>query len=54
MKYLVKRTYQYTTEEWVEADSEREARDTPATSAEERNHDDMWEDSEIIDTQDDQ
>tara|TARA_R110000868_G_scaffold175663_3_gene412821 strand:- start:33 stop:191 length:159 start_codon:yes stop_codon:yes gene_type:complete len=52
MKYLVKRTYQYTTEEWVEAESESEAESSVATSEEERNHDDMWHDSEVIDQKD--
>jgi hypothetical protein len=52
MKYLVKRTYQYTAEEWVEAESESEAESSVATSEEERNHDDMWYDSEVIDQKD--
>jgi hypothetical protein len=50
MIYLVKRTYQYTTEEWVTADSEREAKKIPA-SDEARNYDDHWTDSEVIDSQ---
>jgi hypothetical protein len=52
MKYLVIRTYQYTAQEWVEAESEREAKSIVATSEEERNHDDMWYDSEVIDQMD--
>jgi hypothetical protein len=49
MRYLVKRTYQYTTEEWVTADSERQAEDTPPC-IEERNIDDHWVDSEVIES----
>lgn len=51
MKYRVKRTYLYTTEEWVEAESEYEAESIEATNEEERNYDDMWQDSEVIDQQ---
>lgn len=51
MKYRVKRTYLYTTEEWVEAESECEAESIEATNEEERNYDDMWQDSEVIDQQ---
>jgi hypothetical protein len=51
MRFLIKRTYQYTTEEWVEANSEKEALDTPATSGEIRNYDDFWQDAEVIDSE---
>lgn len=51
MRYLIKRTYQYSTEEWVEAGSEKEALDTPATSGEVRIYDDHWEDAEVIDSE---
>jgi hypothetical protein len=49
MEYLVRRTYKYTTEEWVKASSEREAKSIPATENEDRIHDDYWDDSEIVD-----
>jgi hypothetical protein len=52
MRYLVKRTYSYTTEEWVTADSEREAKNIPP-SDESRNYDDHWTESEILHSQPD-
>ena len=51
MKYLVKNTYKYTAEVWVEADCEKTALDMTCDilEGEERNEDDTWYDSEVID-----
>jgi len=53
-KYLVKRTYEYSTQEWVEAESERDAKNTPPGDNDERNYDDFWKDSEVIDQEDEE
>jgi len=53
MKYLVRRTYKFTAEEWVDAGSERDAKNAAPTENEERNYDDHWDDSEVIETKDD-
>ena len=50
MKYLVKNTFKYTTEVWVEADSPKEAEDLAGGHEDqEENNDDMWYDAEVID-----
>jgi len=48
-KYKIKRIYQYTTTEEVEADSEQGAIDMVPSGKETDNHDDVWIDSQIID-----
>ena len=50
MKYLVKRSYTYTTEEWVEADSWMEAKFSTPTDNEILNHEDTLNDVEIIES----
>ena len=51
MWHLVKNTYQYTAEVWIEADSAKEAKDSAGGHEdEERNEDDTWYDAEVIDT----
>lgn len=48
-KYLVKRIYQYSTYEWVMAESEAAAMDMPVVKEETPQNDDIWIDSQIID-----
>ncbi len=51
--YLIRRTYQYTAEEWVEAESEDAAKEVEATSMEQCNNDEILHDSEVLEIEDD-
>ena len=54
-RYLVKNIYKYSEEVWVTADSESEAKDKAGLAeGAERNHDDTWYDSEILESDEDE
>lgn len=52
MKYLVKNTFKYTSDVWVEADTAAEAKDLAGGHEDQEiNNDDTWYDAEVIDSE---